>query len=366
MVLRLMIPGPAEVSEEVLAVMGEPVRAHYGTEWTAIHNETLDLLRQVMQTQGKMFLLAGSGSLANDAAVSSFLRDGEKVIAGTNGMFGNRLIEIIRGAGGEVVEVRSDPGAPLAPCDFQEALAQHPDAALVAVVHLETSTGVLNPVRPIARAAQAAGVPVMMDAVSSLAGTELPVDEWGIDVCTSASQKCLGAPPGLAVVAVSPKGWDRMVRPGGRGWYLNLPLWDRYAIEWGDWHPFPVTMPTSVVLALREGLRAIVAEGLEARLANYTRLATRLRTGLRELGLPPVMDDADSAPVLTAAWVPEGITSTQIVEYLIRECGIQITRGFGELRDRVVRIGHMGSEVDEKLIDALLTGLWNFLVQQKE
>jgi alanine-glyoxylate transaminase/serine-glyoxylate transaminase/serine-pyruvate transaminase len=364
MALRLMIPGPAEVSKEVLAVMGEPVRAHYGAEWTAIHNETLDLLRQVMRTQGKMFLMGGSGSLANDAAASSFLRDGDKVIAGTNGMFGNRLIEILRGAGAQVIEVRSEPGTPLAPCEFQEALAQHADAVLVAVVHLETSTGVLNPVRPIAQAARSAGVPVMVDAVSSLAGTELPVDEWGIDICTSASQKCLGAPPGLAIVSVSPKGWEQMTRPGGRGWYLNLPLWDRYAIEWADWHPFPVTMPTSVVLALREGLRAIVAEGLENRLARYVRLATRLRTGLRELGLPPVMSDADSAPVLTAAWVPDGTTSTEIVEYLIREHGIQITRGFGELRERVIRIGHMGPVVDEELIDALLAGLRDFLARR--
>ena len=187
MVPRLMIPGPTEVSEGVLAALGGPVRAHYGPEWTAFHNETLDLLRQVMRTSGLMFLLAGSGSSGNEAAVDSFLRDGEKVIVGNNGMFGNRLAEIIRACGGETIEVTSDPGEPLAPCDFAEALAQHPDAALVATVHLETSTGVLNPVRAIAQAAQSAGVPVMVDAVSSLAGTELPMDEWGIDICTSAS-----------------------------------------------------------------------------------------------------------------------------------------------------------------------------------
>ena len=360
MALRLMIPGPAEVSEDVLRAMAEPVRAHYGTEWTAIHNETLDLLRQVMQTSHKMFLLAGSGSLGNDAAVSSYLRDGDKVIAGNNGMFGNRLIEIIRGTGARVIEVKAEPGTPLAPCDFSETLAQHPDAALVASVHLETSTGVLNPIRGIAQAARTAGVPMMVDAVSSLAGTDLPVDEWGIDICTSASQKCLSAPPGLAMVAVSDRAWEWMVRPGGRGWYLNLPLWDHYAEDWADWHPFPVTMPTNLVLALREGLRGILAEGLPNRIAKYQRMATRLRTGLRALGMPPVMDDANSAPVLTAAWVPEGTTSTEIVAFLIDKYDIQITRGFGELRDRVVRIGHMGSEVNEALIDALLAGLKDF------
>ena len=365
MLPRLMIPGPTEVSEAVRAEMGEPVRAHYGKEWTAIHNETLDLLRQVMRTSGKMFLIAGSGSAGNEAAVNSIIRPGEKVIIGNNGMFGARLIEIATSCGALVIEVKSDPGTPLAPCDFSEALGLHPDAALVAVIHLETSTGVLNPVRPIAQVARQAGVPVMVDAVSSLGGTELPVDEWGIDICTSASQKCLSAPPGLAIIAVSPFAWSRIERPGSHGWYLNLNLWQHYAIDWADWHPFPVTMPTNVVLALREGLRQIITEGLEHRLAHYEKMAHRLRSGLVKLGLPPIMGDEYSAPVLTAARVPEWTTSTEVVAFVLNEHNIQITRGFGALRERVIRIGHMGSEIDEYLIDALLAALQDFIGRHK-
>jgi alanine-glyoxylate transaminase/serine-glyoxylate transaminase/serine-pyruvate transaminase len=361
MVPRLMIPGPAEVSESVLAELGGPIRAHYGTEWTAIHNETLRLLQQVMRTENQVFLLPGSGNTGNDAAIGSLLREGDKVVVGTNGMFGDRLVEIARAYGAEVIEIKADPGTPLPPDEFAEALQQHPDAALVAVVHLETSTGVLNPARAIAQTARSAGVPVMLDAVSSLGGTELPVDEWRIDVCASASQKCLSAPAGLAMVAVSRAMWSQIERPRARGWFMNLNVWRHYAREWADWHPHPGTMPTNVVLALRQGLRELVADGLDQRLMRYRSLAKRLRTGLVELGMPLVVPDEFSAPVLTAVWVPEGTTSTEIVAYVMREHGIQITRGFGALRDRVCRIGHMGSQVDEALIDALLAALRDFM-----
>jgi alanine-glyoxylate transaminase/serine-glyoxylate transaminase/serine-pyruvate transaminase len=364
MVLRLMIPGPAEVSESVLSELGGPIRAHYGAEWTAIHNETLRLLQQVMRTENQVFLMPGSGNAGNEAALGSMLREGDKAIVGANGMFGDRLVEIARAYGAEVIEIKADPGTPLPPGEFAQALRRHADAALVAVVHLETSTGVLNPVQAIAQAARSASIPVMVDAVSSLGGAELPVDEWRIDVCASASQKCLSAPPGLAMVAVSPAVWPQIERPRARGWYLNLNVWRRYAVEWGDWHPFPGTQPTNVVLALREALRQLVAAGLEQRLARYHALATRLRSGLVELGMPPVVSDEFSAPVLTAVWVPAGTTCTEIVAYVMKEHGIQIARGFGALRDRVCRIGHMGSEVDEALIDALLAALEEFMAKR--
>ena len=166
-------------------------------------------------------------------------------------------------------------------------------------------------------------------------------------------------------MAVAESVWPRIARPGSRGWYLNLNVWRHYAIEWGDWHPFPVTMPTNVVMALHAGLRELVAEGLEHRLANYWKLARRLRAGLAKLGMPPVMGDECSAPVLTAAWVPEWTTSTEIVAFVTKEHNIQITRGFGALRERVIRIGHMGSEVDEELMDALLAALADFLKRRK-
>jgi alanine-glyoxylate transaminase / serine-glyoxylate transaminase / serine-pyruvate transaminase len=358
---RLMIPGPVEVSPTVLGKLAEPVHAHYGAEWTAIHNETLGLVRQVMGTSSnKVFLMPGSGNSGNEAGLGGMLREGEKAIVGMSGMFGNRLAEIARSYGAEVIDVKADPGTPLYADAFAQALKRHPDASLVAVVHLETSTGVLNPVRNIAEVCHAAGVPILIDAVSSLAGTELPVDEWGIDVCASATQKCLSTPPGLAVVSVAEKAWPRIERPGTRGWYYNLNVWQHYAVAWADWHPFPLTMPTNIVLGFREALRQLVAEGVENRIAKYRRLAKRLRSGLVELGMNPIVGEDYSAPVLTAFWVPAGTTSTQIMDFILKECDIQISRGFDTLRDTVCRVGHMGSEIDEELIDALLAGLREF------
>lgn len=360
MTLRLMIPGPTDVSETVLEVMGEPVRAHYGADWLVLHRETIAMLRQIIGTTGKIFMIPGSGSAANEAALNSVLRDGEKVIVGSNGNFGERLTQMVEGCRAKPIVVKVDPGQQLSPAAFAEALREHPDAALTAVVHLETSTGVLNPVKDITAVSKAAGVPVMVDAVSSLAGTPLPMDEWGIDVVTSASQKCLGAPPGLAVVAVGDSGWARVTRPGARGWYMNLNLWQHYVEEWGDWHPHPVTMPSSVVAALHQSLRELMAEGLEARQARYWRTARRLRSGLTKIGLPPVMPDEASAPVLTAAWMPNGIKSTDLVAYLIKRHNIQITAGFGALKEKVVRIGHMSNVADAQ-IDELLAGIKEYV-----
>lgn len=363
---RLMVPGPVEVSPSVLAKLAEPVHVHYGAEWTAIHNETLNMVRQVMGTSSPyVFMMPGSGNSGNEAGIGGMIREGEKAIVGMNGMFGNRLGEIARSYGAQVIEVKADPGAPLLPDVFAAALRQHLDARLLAIVHLETSTGVLNPVREIAEVAHAAGVPVLVDAVSSLAGTELPVDEWGIEVCASATQKCLSTPPGVAVVAVSEKAWPQIERPGSKGWYYNLNVWQHYAVAWADWHPFPLTMPTNIVLGFREALRQLLAEGLQNRIEKYRRLAKRLRSGLVDLGMYPIVGDEFSAPVLTAFWAPEETTSSEIVDFVLEQHDIQISRGFDTLRERVCRVGHMGSEVDEALIDALLAALRDFRARKK-
>jgi alanine-glyoxylate transaminase/serine-glyoxylate transaminase/serine-pyruvate transaminase len=232
------------------------------------------------------------------------------------------------------------------------------------VVHLETSTTVLNPVQEIVAIAGHYNVPAIVDAVSSLGGVPLAMDEWGIDICISASQKCLGAPPGLAPVAISPRAWAIMDSKPHRqhGWYLNLQTWRHYAAEWNSWHPYPVTMATNNVLALRAGLRSLLADGLDRRFQRYYDLARRLRDGIQGLGLKLYAPEETIAPILTAVRSPEGIPSSQIVSYLYEQHGIRISGGFGEqLRDKIFRIGHMGGAITEADIDAVLEGLSAFL-----
>lgn len=360
---RLMIPGPVEVEDAVLDWLGRPVEAHYGDRWVAIHNETIGLLQQVFGTEGKVFMLPGSGSLAADAAVQSVFAPGQRVLLGINGHFGHRWREILQANGVLPVIVEAPPDQPLPVAEFAAALASDPDLAGVVVVHLETSTAVLNPLPQLAAAAREAGRLLVVDAISSLGGAPLPMDEWGIDVCVAASQKCLGGVAGLGLVAINDRAWSVVAsRPDcPRSWYLDLRRWQWYVENWGDWHPFPVTMPCSVILALRAALHSLLAEGLPTRLARYDALAAHLRSGLQALDLRLFVPPTLMAPVLTAAWCPLGVGSGQVIRYLADEHRIRIAAGFGPYQGSVIRIGHMGNAVGEAGVDELLTALSQFL-----
>jgi alanine-glyoxylate transaminase/serine-glyoxylate transaminase/serine-pyruvate transaminase len=358
-----MIPGPVRPEDEALLAMGGPVQPHYGPEWARIHHETVDLLRQVYQTRGDAFILVGSGSSALDACLGSALAGGEQVVIGVNGWFGERLMAIADAYGLEAIPVTAPWGQPLDPADFRKAFEANPQARLAAVVHLETSTTIVNPIEQIAEVAGRYGRVLMVDAVSSLGGVPLPMDDWGIGLCASASQKCLGAPPGLSTVAVNPSAWSLIDRNEnkGHGWYLNLRVWRKHAIEWADWHPFPITMATNNVLALRAGLRLLLAEGLEVRIQRYRRLALRLRQGLRRIGMPPTTPDEVMAPVLTAAYGPAGVPTSEIVSYMSEVHHTKIAGGLGEsLKDKIIRIGHMSPTLSEADIDEVVDQLGRF------
>ena len=361
--LKLMIPGPIQPADEVLRAMGGPVHPHYGVEWNALHTETLDMLRQVYATRGDVMILVGSGSSALDACLGSSLASGESVLIGVNGWFGERLVTIAQHYGLEVIPVPAPWGRPLDPEDFCKAFEAHPETRLAAVVHLETSTTIVNPIEAIGRLAEHAGRVLLVDAVSSLGGIPLRMEEWGIGLCASASQKCLGAPPGLATVAISPAAWELIDRAPakGHGWYLNLRVWRQYATDWAGWHPFPITMATNNVLALRTGLEALLAEGIETRMERYRRLALRLRNGLRAIGMQPYTPDELMAPVLTAAHGPSGVPTSEIVEYMAVVHHTKIAGGLGDqLKDKIFRIGHMSPTVSDADIDLLLEQLAAF------
>jgi alanine-glyoxylate transaminase/serine-glyoxylate transaminase/serine-pyruvate transaminase len=361
--LKLMIPGPVQPEDEVLAIMGQPVQAHYGPAWVEAYTETTGMLAQVFATTGNVFLLVGSGSAGLDACLGSAAATGQAVIIGVNGFFGQRLQAIAEAYGLRVVPVDAEWGQALDPADFETALRRHPDAALVAVVHVETSTTVVNPIREIGAIVRAHGGYYLVDAVSSLGGVPLRMDDWHIDLCASASQKCLGAPPGVAPVAIGPRGWEAIDRvpDKGHGWYLNLRVWRQYAHDWAGWHPFPITQATSIILALRASLRRLLDEGLEARQTRYRALALRLRRGLREIGMPPFTPDERLAPIVTAAYGPPGVPTSRIVDYMAQVHHIKIAGGMGDLlRDRLFRIGHMSASLTEADIDEVVANLGKF------
>lgn len=356
---KLMIPGPVDVDDGVLEPMGAPVAAHYGQEWTQLYKGTTELLRQIFRTQGDVFLLVSSGSGGMEAAVASLFREGQRVLVGVNGFFGERLEAIARSRSLDVVPVVAPWGTPLDPDAVRKAVAESGDVAGIVIVHHETSTGVLNPVREIGSLAQEYGLAYVVDAVSSLGGEELCMDEWGIDICVTASQKCLEAPPGVAPVAVGRRAWQRMdSQPdGSAGWYLNLKVWRQFAQDWGDWHPFPVTLPTNNVLALRAALDVLAAEGLEARIARYRQIAGIVREGIRRMNWSLFVDGEAASSTISVVRRPSGLDVGDLITFLREKRGIRIAGGLGPLQGQIFRVGHMGRAATRGYATMFLEGL---------
>jgi len=363
---RLFIPGPCEVDEEVLEAMAQPTPRHYGAEWMEVYRETLGLLKQVFQTENDLYVVPGAGSAALDMALGSLLASGETVVIGDNGFFGERLTAIAASCGLQAVTFTAPHGRPLDPDDLRRVLAREPEARAVAVVHHETATTVLNPLRELADVAHEAGLPIVVDAISSLGGVPLPVDEWGIDVCVTVANKCLECPPGLAFISVSPRAWEWVDRHDGQthGWYLNLRTWRQYATDWADWHPYPVTLPTNNILGLRVSLRRILAEGLEAHFARYQRAARTVRQGLGAVGFEMLIEEPFASPIATAVKARPEFTVRELMEYLAQAHGILISGGLGPLAGKIFRVGHMGKAVTRSYLMDFLFAVEEFVRQK--
>jgi alanine-glyoxylate transaminase/serine-glyoxylate transaminase/serine-pyruvate transaminase len=359
----LLIPGPVDVHPSVLATFAQPVVPHYGAEWTAVYNATVDLVKQLFMTRHDAFLIPGSGSAGLDAGIGSLLKEGDTVLIGINGYFGGRLKEIALTHGATVVEVTAEWGSPVAVEAVEQALREHPEAKAGLFVHCETSTGVLNPIERIGPLLRQRGVTFMVDAITSAGGESFRMDDWDIDIAVSASQKCVAAPPGLAMVAVGPQGWkgmeNRARKP--RGWYLNLLTWRQYRDAWADWHPFPVTEPTSNVLALKAAIELALKDGLPDRISLHRRASGLFREGLAALGIELVAEGTYAAHTVTAAVSPSGAESSRLIEYLLASRNIRIADGMGKTANKWFRVGHMGgSATDPRIIEALLEGIGAF------
>jgi len=352
---RLMIPGPIEVAPEVLAAMAEPLVGHYGDEWTAFYKETIGLLQKVFRTEGDVFLLVGSGSAGLDAALGSTVAPDGRVLIPQNGFFGERLEEIARMYTPNVTTIKFPLGQAY-DLDKVERALREKRFDVVAAVHCETSTGVLNPVRELAELCRRHGVLLVVDAVSSLAIEPLEMDAWGIGICISASQKGLESPPGLALVAVAPGAWEVIEGTSRPGWYLNLRVWREYQEKWGDWHPHPITHAVNNVRALRVGVERILAEGLEARWRRHREVAERLRKGLRDLGLKLFVPDEIASHGVTSVVAPSG-KAGELLAYLRDQHGLLLAGSLGELKGKVFRIGHMGPTATQEAIDDVLCAL---------
>lgn len=355
----LMIPGPVGVSAEVLWEMGSPVVAHYGSDWVEIYQETIGLLKLIFQTEGDIFILVGSGTAGLDAAVGGLLKKGEKVLVPINGWFAERLFRIAQAYELDARCLEFDIVEPLPVEPMEEFLRGEEDTRAILMVHNETHTGVVNPVKEIGQLGKEYDVPLMVDAVSSMGGVDLKADEWGVDICVTASQKGLEAPPGLALISISERAWRIMDAKGptGHGFYLDPRVWREYLEEWGDWHPSHTTLATNIILALRASLKRILAEGLEEHFARYRRVSKVIKGGLKSMGFELLVDEAISSPTVTTAKTPDDIKAEEIRDFLRDERGILISFGPPQWRENSIRIGHMGEQMKLDHIVPLLCGL---------
>jgi len=362
-VRTLLGPGPSNVHPRVYRAMTTPVLGHLDPKFLEVMDEMMELLRFVFQTRNTITLaVPGTGSAGMEAALVNLIEPGDGVLVGVNGYFGERLCEMASRHGAEVRRVEAPWGQIVEPDQIERALAQR-RAKLVAVVHVETSTGVLQPIKPIAEACQRHGALLVVDAVTSLGGTPVPADEWRADVCFSCTQKGLSAPPGLAPITLS----ERAVaatharRSPVQSWYLDLSLITRY---WGSDRVYHHTAPITMLYALREALCLVREEGLDTRWDRHQRLSKALIAGLKALGLPILAPESHRAPTLTVARIPEGIKDIEVRKALLSEHNLEIGGGLGALKGQVWRIGLMGESCSQANVLLVLSVLESALARQ--
>ena len=357
----LLRAGPNNASPRVLQAMMSPIIGYLDPDFMLIVDEVSELLKRVFQTDESLTMaLSGTGSAGMEAGLNSLLEPGDTAVLCVNGFFGERMADMADRVGANVVALRGEWGRPF-PAEMLEAeLEKHSRVKLVAVVHAETSTGILQPLRDLSRLAKEHDALFMVDAVTSLGGCEVAVDRWGIDYCYSATQKCLACPPGLSPVALSPGAHQAVLERKRKptSWYLDLALIANY---WGFDHVYHHTAPVSMVLGLREALRIALEEGLEARFARHRRHGAALRAGLEALGLALVAPEGFRLDQITPVWIPDGVDDAQVRKTLLRGYNIEIGRGLGEFAGKVWRFGLMGESSKPEYVLALLAALEEIL-----
>jgi len=358
----LLGPGPSMADPRVLRAMATPLLGQFDPEFTAIMNEVMDLTRFVFQTaNARTYPVSGTGRAGMEAALVSLIEPGDRVVVGECGRFGLLLLEIAERCGAKVVAVRGEWGRVIEP-DAIAAALDGGRTKLVAIVHGETSTGVLQPLEEIARIAHAHDALIVVDAVVSLGGTDVAVDRWDLDVATAGSQKCLSCPSGMAPVTYNARA-DAVIR--GRKTkvasnYLDL---GQLADYWSPARFNHHTAPTSMVYALREALRAVHEEGLAPRFARHRLHGDALRAGIAALGLTLFGREASARrlPFLTPVVVPDGIDELRVRRRLIEEFGIEIGAAFGPLQGKIWRIGTMGYSAQRQNVLLCLAALEHVL-----
>jgi alanine-glyoxylate transaminase / serine-glyoxylate transaminase / serine-pyruvate transaminase len=355
-----MGPGPSHVPDSVLRALGSPVVGHLDPYFLGVLDETRAMLREVMGTRNELTLpMSGTGSLGMETCIVNLVEPGDRVLVGVHGVFGERLAEVARRAGAEVVVAASPWGRALDVGALRSAAAGRP-FELVCAVQAETSTGALTALAPLRALSDELGALLLVDAVTSLGGVAVAADEHGIDALYSGTQKCLSCPPGLAPVSFSERARQKLMARTHPvpSWYQDLGLIARY---WGGERLYHHTAPISMIYGLHEALRLTLEEGLAARYARHTRLAQALWRGLEALGLTLPVPEAERLPPLTLVSVPDGLDDAVMRRALLDRFGLEVGGGLGAFKGRAFRIGLMGASCTERNVLTCLSSLASVL-----
>jgi len=354
--LMLMIPGPTPVPEQVLLAMAKHPIGHRSSDFNQVMAEVTQGLKWLHQTQNDVLILAASGTGAMEAGMINFLSPGDRILVGCNGKFGDRWAEVGKAYGLNVETITAEWGKSLNPDEFRAKLEADTDQQIKAVVvtHSETSTGVLNDLETINRHVKAHGEALMIvDAVTSIGAVHLPLDEWGLDVVASGSQKGFMIPPGLGFVAVSSKAWEAYAHAKLPRFYLDLGKYRKDAAK----NSTPFTPPVNLFFALQAALKMMQAEGLESIFARHQRQMKGTRAAMKALSLPLFASDQVASPAITAI-APAHVDSERIRSILKKQFDIAVAGGQDHLKGKIFRIGHLGFVSDRDRVSPSIFRIW--------
>ncbi len=356
----LMGPGPSDVSTRVLRAMSAPCIGHLDPYFLAAMDETQRLLRYLFRTDNPLTIpVSGTGSAGMEACFVNVVEPGDEVVVCVNGVFGTRMSEIVTRIGGCLTRVDAPWGRAIDPEAVRNAV-RGSGAKVVAVVHAETSTGVCQPLDDLAAIAHEEGALFLVDTVTSLGGMDVDVDRTGIDVVYSGTQKCLSCPPGLSPISFSPAAVETLNQRSHPvvSWYLDMGMVASY---WGGERKYHHTAPINMIFALREAVRIIAEEGLEARHARHRLNHRALVAGVEAMGLSMVVPEAERLPMLNTIQIPDGADDKRVRGALLKDFGIEIGGGLGDFAGKAWRVGIMGEACRRKNVVTFLAAIETIL-----
>jgi alanine-glyoxylate transaminase/serine-glyoxylate transaminase/serine-pyruvate transaminase len=361
----LMGPGPSDVSPRVLGAMARPTIGHLDPQFVAMMDEVKAMLQYAFQTQNELTMpVSGPGSAGMETCFVNLVEPGDKVVVCQNGVFGGRMKENVERAGGVVVMVQDEWGCAVDPDKVEDALKANPDAKIVAFVHAETSTGAQSDAKTLTEIAHRHDTLSLVDTVTSLGGTPVRVDEWGIDAIYSGTQKCLSCTPGLSPVSFGERALEVIRNRKGRvqSWFMDLNLVMGY---WGSGakRAYHHTAPINALYGLHESLLMLQEEGLENAWARHHHHHMALRAGLEAMGLSFVVKEQDRLPQLNAINIPQGVDDTAVRRALLDDYGLEIGAGLGVMAGKIWRIGLMGHACNMRNVLVCLGALEDVLAR---